>query len=180
MALRQIIPCTDALMTKPSDTVFAITDEVQALCFDMVETMIMADGAGLAAVQVGVPLRVFTMVDLPDKGHPVAEGLGDLAKLILINPTYTEKSDDMMELPEGCLSMPNVFFPVKRHRSVAIEYQDIHGRMQTLRGEGYKAICIQHEMDHLDGVRNIDRVSSLKRAMLLKKHQDNVRRMQRT
>ena len=179
MALRQIIPCTDPLMTKPSETVFEITDEVQALCFDMVDTMLMADGAGLAAVQVGVPLRIFTMVDLPEAGLPMAEDLLGRVKLILINPVFTDKSDDMVEMPEGCLSMPGVFFSVKRHREVTIEYQDIHGRMQTLSGKGYKAICIQHEMDHLDGVRNIDRVSSLKRAMLLKKHQDNVRRASR-
>lgn len=179
MALRQIIPCTDPLMTKPSETVFEITDEVQALCFDMVDTMLLAEGAGLAAVQVGVPLRIFTMIDLPDAGLPMPEALVDLPKLILINPTLTDKSDDLIEMPEGCLSMPNVFFPVKRHREVTIEYQDIHGRMQTLSGKGYKAICIQHEMDHLDGVRNIDRVSPLKRAMLLKKHQDNVRRASR-
>lgn len=179
MALRQIIPCTDPLMTQPSAPVFEITEEVQALCFDMVDTMLMADGAGLAAVQVGVPLRIFTMIDLPDAGLPVPEALLDREKLILINPTFTDKSDDLIEMPEGCLSMPSVFFPVKRHREVTIEYQDIHGRMQTLSGKGYKAICIQHEMDHLDGVRNIDRVSPLKRAMLLKKHQDNVRRASR-
>ncbi|UTC28535.1 peptide deformylase [Brevundimonas phage vB_BpoS-Marchewka] len=179
MALRQIIPCTDARMTKPSDTVFEITDEVRALCFDMVDTMLLAEGAGLAAVQVGVPLRIFTMIDLPDVGLPVQDAMVDRPKLILINPTFVDKSEDMIEMPEGCLSMPGVFFPVRRHREVTVEYQDIHGRMQSLSGKGYKAICLQHEMDHLDGVRNIDRVSPLKRAMLLKKHQDNVRRMKR-
>lgn len=179
MALRQIIPCTDPMMTKPSEAVFEITEEVQSLCFDMVDTMLLADGAGLAAVQVGVPLRIFTMIDLPDQGTPLPEALVDRDKLILINPVITDRSDDTVELPEGCLSMPGVFFPVKRHREVAIEYQDIHGRMQTLSGKGYKAICIQHEMDHLDGIRNIDRVSPLKRSMLLKKHQDNVRRARR-
>ena len=179
MALRQIIPCTDPLLTQPSDTIFEITEEVQALAFDMVDTMLLAQGAGLAAVQVGVPLRLFTMIDLPDAGLPMPDDLVDRPKLILINPTFTAKSDDMIEMSEGCLSMPGVFFPVKRHRAVTVEYQDIHGRMQTVSGQGYKAICLQHEMDHLDGVRNIDRVSPLKRAMLLKKHHDNVRRMKR-
>lgn len=179
MALRQIIPCTDPLLRTPSDTVFEITEEVQALCFDMIDTMLLAEGAGLAAIQVGVPLRIFTMIDLPDAGLPMAVDLASRDKLILINPVFTDKSDDLVEMPEGCLSMPGVFFAVKRHREVAVEYQDIHGRMQTLSGKGYKAICIQHEMDHLDGVRNIDRLSPLKRSMAMKKHQDHVRKSRR-
>jgi peptide deformylase len=75
--------------------------------------------------------------------------------------------------------MPGVFFPVQRHREVTVEYTDIQGRQQTISGAGYKSICLQHEMDHLDGIRNIDRVSSLKRAMLMKKFKDLVRRKAR-
>lgn len=176
MALRQIIPCTDPRMRHASGDVFEITEEVRVLGYDMVETMMAADGAGLAAVQVGVPLRLFCMIDLPDEGLPAVEMLHGLEKIILINPEYVAKSDSMVEMPEGCLSMPGVFFPVSRHAEVTVEYTDLRGRRQTISGRGYKAICLQHEMDHLDGVRNIDRVSPLKRALLLKKFKDGVRR----
>jgi peptide deformylase len=180
MALRQIIPCTDPLLLKPSEHVFEINDEVRAFCYDMVDTMLAADGAGLSAVQVGVPLRIFTMIDIPGAtALPSPEVMWAAKKLILINPVFTDKSDDMIEKPEGCLSMPGVFFPVQRHREVTVEYTDIQGRQQTISGAGYKSICLQHEMDHLDGIRNIDRVSSLKRAMLMKKFKDLVRRKAR-
>jgi len=79
-------------------------------------------------------------------------------------------------LVEGCLSMPDVFFPVKRWREVTLEYSDLKGTRQTIHGKGYSAVALQHELDHLDGIRNIDRVSRLKRDMLLKSFRDSVKR----
>lgn len=176
MGLRQIIPYSDPLMRQASAPIAEIDDDLLTLAHDMVHTMMTADGAGLAAVQVGVPVRMFTMLDFPNGRLPTPETLSSFAPLVLINPVIVDRSDDMLTMPEGCLSMPGVFFDVLRHREVTVEYSDIQGERQTLYATGYKAICIQHEMDHLDGVRNIDRVSTLKRAMLIKKHQDNVRR----
>ncbi|UTC28389.1 peptide deformylase [Brevundimonas phage vB_BpoS-Gurke] len=178
MALRQILPCTDPLMRQVSTEITEIDEDLLTLAHDMLHTMLTADGAGLAAVQVGVPVRMFTMLDLPNGPLPTQSMLPGLAKLVLINPVIIDRSDDMVSLPEGCLSMPGVFFDVSRHREVTVEYSDVQGERQTLYGSGYKAICIQHELDHLDGIRNIDRVSSLKRSMLLKKfasHRRSVR-----
>lgn len=180
MALRQIIPCTDPRLTQPSEHVFEVNDDIRALCYDMIDTMLAADGAGLSAIQIGVPLRIFTMIDIPGAtALPSSDVMWAASKLSLINPVFVDKSDDMIEKPEGCLSMPGVFFPVPRHREVTVEYTDLRGRQQTIYGAGYRAICLQHEMDHLDGIRNIDRVSPLKRAMLMKKFNDLVRRQRR-
>lgn len=180
MALRQIIPCTDPRMRVVSAPVMAINEDVQALGFDMVETMLAADGVGLAAIQVGVPLRMFTMIDIPGAtALPTPDVMWAAKKLILINPEIVARSDKMISKPEGCLSMPGVFFPVDRHAEVTMEYTDIHGRQQQIIGAGYKGICLQHELDHLDGIRNIDRLSPLRRQMAMKKFADIVRQKRR-
>lgn len=180
MALRQIIPYTDPRMRCVSAPVMGITDDVRALGFDMVQTMLAADGMGLAAIQVGVPLRLFTFINIPGAtGLPTPDVMWAADKVILINPEIVERSDRMIAKPEGCLSMPGVFFPVDRHAEVTVEYTDIHGRQQQISGAGYKAICIQHEMDHLDGIRNVDRLSPLRRMRAETKFKNLVREKRR-
>lgn len=174
---RQIIPHTDPRMTKPSAPIDKITDEIKTLAADMIETMIAADGAGLAAVQVGEPVRMFVMLDVPGAtALPTKERLDLARRLVLINPAIHEHSEETIELDEGCLSMPGIFFPVKRWRKVTVEFTTLDGVAGAITAMGYKSICLQHELDHLDGVRNIDRVSPLKRMMLTKQFADKVRR----
>lgn len=177
MALRQIIPCTDPRMRTVSVAINEITDEIKTLAADMVETMLAVDGVGLAGIQVAEPVRMFVMLDVPGAtALPTPESLGFARRLVLINPTITQHSEDTLALPEGCLSMPGVYFPVDRWSHVVVGYTDLAGEQQQIEGYGYKAICLQHELDHLDGIRNIDRVTPLKRAMLLKQFQSKVRR----
>lgn len=127
----------------------------------MIEIMLNNNGIGLAANQIGLDKRVFVMGHLDNKEFPKPFGL--------FNPVVIEKSDDMVLDQEGCLSFPGLYLAIKRPRRIKIEYQDSRGNKQTLEADGYLSKCIQHEMDHLDGVCFVDRVSAMKLQLANKK-----------
>lgn len=163
MALRQIIPVTNKLLKTISLPVDLIDGEVPQdvldLAGDMLETCRAVGGAGMAAVQVGVPIRLFVM--------DLAQIKGDT--LVFVNPEITDRSVETIAMQEGCLSMPGLGFPVERSATVTVRYIAIDGTEKTYDASGYASVCCQHEIDHLDGIRNIDRLSPLKRDTLLKR-----------
>lgn len=118
------------------------------------------EGVGLAAIQVGVPLRLFVMDCSYHQNEPMC----------LINPQITHK-EGLGESEEGCLSLPGIYLKINRATTVTVDYQDVDGKKQTLTKNGLDAFCIQHETEHLDGILNISHLSKLKRAMVLKKMQ---------
>lgn len=134
-------------------------DRVRTLIADMFETCKEFGGAGLAANQVGSHDRVFVM-DMSEQG---------LDRVAFINPEIIERSDEIQTRKEGCLSMPGIFIEIERHAQVKVRFTDVHGLNLTYDARGYSAICCQHEIDHLDGIRHIDHVSSLKQMMLMTK-----------
>lgn len=139
-----------------------VDDELRLFLDDMLETMYEEDGVGLAAPQVGVSKRI-VVIDV----HNGEEG--ERVPLFLINPEIIEHSQETMLNEEGCLSVPDQRAEVERYMSVKVRYVDYHGKEQEIIGEGLLAICLQHELDHLNGVLYIDRLSRLKRQMLVKK-----------
>ncbi len=138
-------------------------EELTALVRDMFETMVAAEGAGLAAPQVGVPLRVF-VADVREEDRE------KIRRLALVNPTLVWEGEEEARASEGCLSIPGVSEVVARPAEVAIEAMDPGGRPVRVEGDGLLARVLQHELDHLNGVLFIDRISALKRRMLLKKY----------
>ena len=161
MALREIITVPNPLLKKVSKPVEQVDDELRVLMDDMLETMYAAPGIGLAAVQVGVPRRVIVM-DLAREGEPPQPRY-------FVNPEITWRSDQLAVREEGCLSVPDIYDEVERPAQVGLRYMDYHGETVEEDAEGLLAVCIQHEMDHLEGVLFIDHLSRLKRAMVLKK-----------
>lgn len=158
--VREIRLLGDPVLRRPSDPVPDVDDAVRALVDDLVETMYAADGVGLAAPQVGVSLRVI-VVDTREE-----EGEGALA---LINPRIAEASADTDRAEEGCLSIPGIADIVERPARVVIEAVDPGGAPVRVEAEGLRARALQHEVDHLDGVLFLDRLSALKRKMALQK-----------
>ena len=140
-------------------------EKFRRLVAEMKETMLEGDGIGLAAPQVGVPLRFF-IVGIPrdPKQHD-----GDIDWYVIANPIFVEKSREQIVMEEGCLSFPGLYIEVNRPKQVTIEYQDEFGAHQRLTADTYLARITQHEADHLDGVLYIDRVSALKRSLLRRK-----------
>ncbi len=138
-----------------------VTDETRALMDDMLETMYAAPGIGLAAIQIGVPQRVIVM--------DLADGDADPEPRYFVNPVILDPSDDKKPYNEGCLSVPEFYEEVDRPATCTIEFLDYHGKPQRLEAEGLLATCIQHEMDHLEGILFIDHLSRLKRERILKK-----------
>ena len=144
-----------AVLKKKSVPVETVTDETRALMDDMLETMYAAPGIGLAAVQVGVPERIIVM-DLAREGEAPAPRF-------FINPEIVEKNDNLFPYEEGCLSVPDIYETVERPDQVFIRYLDYNGQQIEEAADGLYAVCIQHEMDHLEGVLFIDHLSRLKR-----------------
>ncbi len=161
MAIRPIITAPDPRLREVSKPVERVDDELRALMDDMLETMYDAPGIGLAAIQVGVPLRVIVM-DLAGEGE-------EPAPRYFVNPEILDPSDDLSVHEEGCLSVPEYFDEVERPARCRVRYLDYDGAEQVLDAEGMLATCIQHEMDHLEGVLFIDHLSRLKRDRVLKK-----------
>ena len=155
MALREIIIVPDARLKQVSTPVEHVDDEVRALIDDMLETMYAAPGIGLAAVQIGVLKRIIVM-DLAREGEPPAPRH-------LVNPEIVWSSDETTPYEEGCLSIPEVYDEVVRPSRVRVRYLNAQGEMVEEEAEGLYAVCIQHEMDHLNGVLFIDHLSRLKR-----------------
>jgi peptide deformylase len=161
MALRDIIILPDKRLRSVSKPVVAIGDEIRTLVADMFETMYEAPGIGLAAIQVGVPARVIVM-DL-SKREAEAE------PRVFINPEITWSSEEQSLYEEGCLSIPDVHEDVERPARVKIRYLDLEGKPHEEDAEGLFATCIQHEVDHVNGVLFIDHISKLKRERIIKK-----------
>ena len=161
MAVRPILTAPDPRLRQVSKPVERVDDDLRALMDDMLETMYAAPGIGLAAIQVGVPLRVIVM-DLADKEEPPEPRY-------FVNPEILDPSEDVSLYQEGCLSVPEFYEDVERPARCRVKYLDYNGAPQILDAEGLLATCIQHEMDHLEGVLFIDRLSRLKRERILKK-----------
>jgi peptide deformylase len=161
MAKREIITAPDPRLRAVSKPVVSVDDQIRALMDDMLETMYAAPGIGLAAIQVGVPLRVIVM-DLAGEDDPKEP-------LYFVNPEIEDPSPETALYEEGCLSVPEFFEEVERPARCRVKYWDYNGAPQTLNAEGLLATCIQHEMDHLEGVLFIDHLSRLKRDRILRK-----------
>ena len=161
MAIRPILTVPDPVLKQVSKPVEAVTDETRALMDDMLETMYAAPGIGLAAVQIGVPVRVIVM-DLAKEGEPPAPRH-------FVNPEILELEGDKQAYEEGCLSVPDFFDEVERPKRVRLRYLNYQGDQVEEWAEGMYAVCIQHEMDHLQGTLFIDHLSRLKRAYAISK-----------
>jgi peptide deformylase len=170
MAMRDIIILPDKRLRSVSKPVTEISDEIRTLVADMFETMYEAPGIGLAAIQVGVPSRVIVM-DL-SKREAEAE------PRVFINPEIAWSSEETSLYEEGCLSIPDIHEDVERPSRVKIRYLDLDGKPQEEDAEGLFATCIQHEVDHLNGVLFIDHISKLKRERITKKFAKAAKRAQ--
>ncbi|HEY5064932.1 MAG TPA: peptide deformylase [Xanthobacteraceae bacterium] len=161
MALREIIILPDKRLRLKSEPIKRIDATIRKLVNDLFETMYEAPGIGLAAIQIGVPKRVVTM-DLSKKED-------DHKPQIFINPEVIWKSAETSKYEEGCLSIPEFYEEVERPAQVKVKYLDIDGNTQEIEASGLLATCLQHEIDHINGVLFIDYISKLKRDRIVKK-----------
>jgi peptide deformylase len=168
MAVRDLVLLPDARLRAVSAPVGEVTDEVKKLADDMLETMYAAPGIGLAAIQIGIPRRIVTM-DVSKKDEAKAP-------LVLIDPEILWKSEARSVYEEGCLSIPEYYEDVERPAEVVVRFRDRDGTLKEMRGDGLFATCVQHEIDHLDGVLFIDYLSRLKRERVVKKFTKAARR----
>ncbi|WP_156254698.1 peptide deformylase [Sandarakinorhabdus oryzae] len=174
MAILPIIETPDPRLKQISTPVKTVTDAHRKLIADMFETMYDAPGIGLAAIQVGVPERILVIDlqreadDTPDDAKPE-----DIKRVkeprVFINPEIVWASDDLSVYQEGCLSVPEMYADVQRPAEIQVKWLDEQGKPHDEKLDGLLATCLQHEMDHLNGVLFIDHLSKLKRDMLLKK-----------
>jgi len=165
MAVREILVYPDPRLRQVAEPVETFNADLHSLIDDMAETMYQAPGIGLAAVQINVPWRVVVM-DLSEERNALKE---------FVNPRVVDK-DGSLESEEGCLSVPDVYAPVTRAERVVVEAQDRHGEPFSLEAEGLLAVCIQHEIDHLDGKVFVDYLSRLKRERIKKRLIKHARR----
>jgi peptide deformylase len=165
MAIREIIILPDKHLRLVSRPVEKVTTEIRKLADDMFETMYDAPGIGLAAIQVAEPLRLITM-DLARKNE---EGEIQPLPRVFINPEILSSSSEMSVYEEGCLSIPEYYEEVERPAKVRVRFIDLDGKVHEEDAEGLYATCIQHEIDHLNGVLFVDYLSKLKRDRVMKK-----------
>ena len=161
MAIRKILTDPDPFLRQKSKNVNVVDDSIRSLMDDMIDTMYDAPGIGLAAIQIGVPKRVI-VIDLSkrdEKKNP----------LYFVNPEIITKSKNDASYEEGCLSVPNQFAEISRPNTCKVKFLDYDGNEKILEAEGLLATCIQHEMDHLEGILFIDYLSKLKKSMIIKK-----------
>ena len=161
MAVRDILIIPDKRLRLKSEPVKAFDKTLRALIDDMFETMYAAPGIGLAAIQIGEARRVVTM-DLAKKDEPKQPQ-------VFINPEVTWSSDEKAIYEEGCLSIPEYYEEVERPKSVRVKYLDLDLKPQEIEADGLLSTCLQHEIDHINGVLFIDHISKLKRDMVMKK-----------
>jgi len=161
MAIREILVVPNPVLKQASLPVERVDDELRALMDDMLETMYDAPGIGLAAIQVGVPKRVIVM-DLAREDEPKAPRH-------FVNPEILWTSEETAPYEEGCLSVPEIYDEIERPARVKLRYLNYQGEQVEEDAEGLYAVCIQHEMDHLNGVLFIDHLSRLKREQAVKK-----------
>ena len=166
MAILPIIETPDPLLRQKSTPVEEVTDDIRSLIDDMFETMYAAPGIGLAAIQVGVPKRLL-VIDLQEEedeeGRPIRQ------PQVFINPEILEESDHLVPYNEGCLSVPEMYAEVDRPDRIRARWLDRDGVSHEQELTGLLSVCLQHEMDHLEGILFIDHLSRLKREMILKK-----------
>ncbi len=155
MALREILTVPDPFLKQVSKPVETVDDDLRALMDDMLETMYAAPGIGLAAIQIGVPKRVIVMDLAGSEDEP--------APRYFVNPEITWKSEELFAYEEGCLSVPEIYDEIERPARVRLTYLNYAGEKVEEEAEGLFAVCIQHEIDHLEGVLFIDKLSRLKR-----------------
>ncbi len=161
MSKKKILTIPDPILREISQPVKKVDKDIKNLMDDMLETMYDAPGIGLAAVQIGILKRVIVM-DLSkekEKKKPI----------FIVNPEIISKSDDLVSYEEGCLSIPNQFAEIERPNSCKIKYLDYDGKQNELKAEGLLATCIQHEIDHINGILFIDYLSKLKKDLIIKK-----------
>jgi len=165
MAVKNILTEPNKLLRQISKPVDKVGKEEQQLMDDMLETMYAANGIGLAAIQIGIPKRIIVMDISKDENKKEPR--------YFVNPVIQKKDKIKSIYEEGCLSVPNQFAEIERPKNCDIEYLDYNGNKQLLKAEGLLATCIQHEMDHLEGVLFIDYLSKLKKSMIIKKLSKN-------
>ena len=161
MAIKSIIVEPNKILRQISKPVAKVGNEERQIMDDMLETMYDAKGIGLAAIQIGIPKRIIVM-DISkhdEKKNP----------MFFVNPIIKKKHIDKSIYEEGCLSVPNYFAEIDRPKECEVEFLDYHGKKTILKAEGLFATCIQHEMDHLEGILFIDYLSKLKKSMIIKK-----------
>lgn len=181
MAIREILEVPDPRLKTVSTPVETFDEELKTLVADMFETMYDANGIGLAAIQVGVPQRVL-VIDLqpedPDAepevctahgGHEHTHQPTKREPRVFVNPEILDPAEELNTYQEGCLSVPEIYADVDRPKACRVRWQDLDGNLHEEEMEGLMATCIQHEMDHLEGILFIDHLSRLKRNMALKK-----------
>ena len=161
MTVRTILTEPNKVLRQISQPVESVGKEEQLLMDDMLETMYAANGIGLAAIQVGIPKRIIVMDISKDENKK--------EPMYFVNPVIKNKNPVKSTYEEGCLSVPNQFAEIDRPSKCDIEFLDYNGNKQTISAEGLFATCIQHEMDHLEGILFIDHLSKLKKSMILKK-----------
>ena len=171
MALRQILTEPNKILREKSLPVDIVDKDLQNLMDDMLETMYAAPGIGLAAIQVGIPKRVI--------GLDIAQKDGPKNPMFFINPEIIDKSNKNSTYEEGCLSVPGQFAEIDRPDKCHIKYLDYNGQKKEIQAEGMLATCIQHEMDHLEGILFIDYLSKLKKSMIIKKLSKQKRAIER-
>ena len=189
MAIRPLVILPDAQLRLVSTPVEEITPEIRALIADMFETMYDAPGIGLAAIQIGVPKRVVTLDVAKRAAGEAEEGDPDEAgpaqdkrdaqprePMAFINPEITWSSEERSVYEEGCLSIPEYYEEVERPAAVKVSYTDLDGQRQEIEADGLLATCLQHEIDHLNGVLFIDHLSRLKRERVTKRFAKQAKR----
>jgi peptide deformylase len=161
MSVKKILTEPNKLLRQVSKPVDKVGDEERKLMDDMLETMYDAPGIGLAAIQIGVPKRIIVMDISRDQEKKEPR--------YFINPIIKNKNKEKAKYEEGCLSVPDQFAEIERPNTCEVEYLDYDGKKQLLKADGLLATCIQHEMDHLEGILFIDYLSRLKKSMIIKK-----------
>jgi peptide deformylase len=169
MAIRPLVILPDAQLRQTSEPIGEITDDIRALAADMLDTMYDAPGIGLAAIQIGVPKRLVVI----DLAKPPEE---ERKPIVLVNPEITWTSDEKRTYEEGCLSIPEYYEEVERPDRVRYRYRTLDGETIEAEADGVMATCLQHEIDHLNGVLFIDYISKLKRDRVIKKFQKAAKR----
>ena len=161
MTVKNILTEPNKILRQVSLPVEKVEKEEQELMNDMLETMYAAKGIGLAAIQIGVPKRIIVM-DIGNKDK-------EKKPMYFVNPIIKNKNSNYSTYEEGCLSVPDQFAEVNRPSACEVEYLDYNGSKKVLKASGLLATCIQHEMDHLEGILFIDYLSKLKKSMIIKK-----------
>jgi len=175
MTIQKILTVPNKILREKSLRVENVDKDIQRLMDDMLETLYAAPGIGLAAIQVGVAKRVIVM-DISRSRNDIGRDKDDINKnkepknpMYFVNPEIVWKSEDKFTYEEGCLSVPNQFAEIDRPKQCHVKYLDYNGQPQELKADGLLSTCIQHEIDHLEGILFIDYLSKLKKEMIIKK-----------